>query len=227
MAKEKKTATTRTSIDELNESLSGIEQRVEQNKKRIILYVVGLLVILGIGLAWYYGHKSNVENATDLIGQADMSLMKGNDSIALQQYLAVANEYSNGVANRANLNAAILLYKEGKYEEALKSVSEYDAEEELIGAAAQSLKGDCLVNHDKFDEAIAAYDKAVSIANGNELYAPIFLMKKATVLNAQKKYADAGAIYQTIKDSYPKYVAAYRVNIDKYIERAKFQAEQK
>ena len=73
----------------------------------------------------------------------------------------------------------------------------------------------------------AAYDKAVSIANGNELYAPIFLMKKATVLNAQKKYADAGAIYQTIKDSYPKYVAAYRVNIDKYIERAKFQAEQK
>ena len=220
MAKEKKTATTRTSIDELNESLSGIEQRVEQNKKRIILYVVGLLVILGIGLAWYYGHKSNVE-------KADMSLMKGNDSIALQQYLAVANEYSNGVANRANLNAAILLYKEGKYEEALKSVSEYDAEEELIGAAAQSLKGDCLVNLDKFDEAIAAYDKAVSIANGNELYAPIFLMKKATVLNAQKKYADAGAIYQTIKDSYPKYVAAYRVNIDKYIERAKFQAEQK
>ena len=32
MAKESKKQETRTSIDELNESLSGLEQRVEQNK---------------------------------------------------------------------------------------------------------------------------------------------------------------------------------------------------
>ena len=35
-----------------------------------------------------------------------------------------------------------------------------------------------------------AYDEAISVANGNELYAPVFMMKKATVLSAQQKYSD-------------------------------------
>ena len=50
-------------------------------------------------------------------------------------------------------------------------------------------------------------------------------MQEATA-DAQK-YADAAVIYQKIKDSYPKYLMAYRVNIDKYIDRANFLANQK
>lgn len=227
MAKESKTQETRTSIDELNESLSGLEQRVEQNKKSVIWYAVALLVVIGLGLGYYYGKKSAKEDAGEMIGKADIELMQGNDSVALAQYQAVAAEYSNGVANRANLNAAILLYQKGKYEEALKAVENYDVEEELVGAASQSLKGDCLVNLKKYDEAVAAYDKAISVANGNELYAPVFMMKKATVLSAQQKYSEAAAIYQNIKDNYSKYVNAYRVNIDKYIDRSNYLAGNK
>lgn len=227
MAKESKTQETRTSIDELNESLSGLEQRVEQNKKSVIWYAVALLVVIGIGLGYYYGKKSAKEDAGEMIGKADIELMQGNDSVALAQYQAVAAEYSNGVANRANLNAAILLYQKGNYEEALKAVENYDVEEELVGAASQSLKGDCLVNLKKYDEAVAAYDEAISVANGNELYAPVFMMKKATVLSAQQKYSEAAAIYQNIKDNYSKYVNAYRVNIDKYIDRSNYLAGNK
>lgn len=227
MAKESKKQETRTSIDELNESLSGLEQRVEQNKKSVIWYAVALLVVIGLGLGYYYGKKSAKEDAGEMIGKADIELMQGNDSVALAQYQAVAAEYSNGVANRANLNAAILLYQKGKYEEALKAVENYDVEEELVGAASQSLKGDCLVNLKKYDEAVVAYDEAISVANGNELYAPVFMMKKATVLNAQQKYSEAAAIYQNIKDNYSKYVNAYRVNIDKYIDRANYLAGNK
>ena len=227
MAKESNKQETRTSIDELNESLSGLEQRVEQNKKSVIWYAVALLVVIGLGLGYYYGKKSAKEDAGEMIGKADIELMQGNDSVALAQYQAVAAEYSNGVANRANLNAAILLYQKGNYEEALKAVENYDVEEELVGAASQSLKGDCLVNLKKYDEAVAAYDEAISVANGNELYAPVFMMKKATVLSAQQKYSDAAAIYQNIKDNYSKYVNAYRVNIDKYIDRANYLAGNK
>lgn len=227
MAKESKKQETRTSIDELNESLSGLEQRVEQNKKSVIWYAVALLVVIGLGLGYYYGKKSAKEDAGEMIGKADIELMQGNDSVALAQYQAVAAEYSNGVANRANLNAAILLYQKGNYEEALKAVENYDVEEELVGAASQSLKGDCLVNLKKYDEAVAAYDEAISVANGNELYAPVFMMKKATVLSAQQKYSEAAAIYQNIKDNYSKYVNAYRVNIDKYIDRANYLAGNK
>lgn len=227
MAKETKKEATRTSIDELNESLSTLEQRVEQNERKIVWYVVGLLVVIGLGLGYYYGiHRNGIDNATEMIGQADIALAQGNDSVALQQYLQVADEYSNSIANRANLNAAILLYQQGKYEEAIKSVDNYDVNDELVGAAAASLKGDCLVNLKKYDEAISSFDKAVSTSNNNALYTPLFMMKKATVLNAQQKYAEAAEIYTAIKEKYPKYLIAYRVNIDKYIERANYLAGQ-
>ena len=228
MAKENKKNATRTSIDELNESLSSFEQRVEQNKKKVVWYIGGLIAIIAIGLGYYYGiYRSGIDGASEMIGKADISLAQGNDSLALAQYQAVAAEYSNSVANRANLNAAILLYQEGKYQEALNSLNEYSLDDELIGAAAESLKGDCLVNLKKYDEAIVSYDNAISVSADNALYTPLFMMKKATVLSAQKKYADAAAIYQKIKESYPKYLMAYRVNIDKYIDRANFLANQK
>lgn len=228
MTKENKKNATRTSIDELNESLSSFEQRVEQNKKKVVWYIGGLIAIIAIGLGYYYGiYRSGIDGASEMIGKADISLAQGNDSLALAQYQAVAAEYSNSVANRANLNAAILLYQEGKYQEALNSLNEYSLDDELIGAAAESLKGDCLVNLKKYDEAIASYDNAISVSADNALYTPLFMMKKATVLSAQKKYADAAAIYQKIKESYPKYLMAYRVNIDKYIDRANFLANQK
>ena len=204
-----------------------MEQRVEGNKKTLIIYLVALLVVIGIGLAVFYSLKSSEKSASEAIAKADITLAQGNDSLALTQYQAVAAEYSNGVANRANLNAAILLYQKGKYQEALADLNNYDIEDELVGAAAQSLKGDCYVNLKNLDEALAAYDKAISICDGNELYAPLFMMKKATVLTEQKKNAEAKAIYEEIKEKFPKYIQAYQLNIDKYIERADFLAGQK
>ena len=47
MAKEKSTQT-RTSIDELNENLSSIEQKVENNKKIIIYAATAIVIIAAI-----------------------------------------------------------------------------------------------------------------------------------------------------------------------------------
>ena len=114
-----KKETTRTSIDELNESLSTFEQKVENNKKYIYWIAGGIVVLALIILGYVYGiHNPNMENAKAEIAKADMDLSLGKDSVALQEYLAVAANYSNDPANRASLNAAIILYKEGKYEEA-------------------------------------------------------------------------------------------------------------
>ena len=56
------------------------------------------------------------------------------------------------------------------------------------------------------------------------MYAPTFMLKKATVLHELKKYADEIKIYETIRDSYPQYAQQLQVNVDKYIERAKAMA---
>jgi tetratricopeptide (TPR) repeat protein len=72
----------------------------------------------------------------------------------------------------------------------------------------------------QYDKALSAFDKAVKLCDGNELYAPLFILKKATVLHEQGKYADEAAAYQIIKDKYLNFANENRVNVDKYIERA-------
>ena len=156
----------------------------------------------------------------DAIGQADTQLMQGNDSIALAQYMQVADEHGYDAGNRARLNAAILLYKDKKYKEALDYLADYDVKDEVIGAAAQSLEGDCNVNLKNYDAALSCFDAAIKTSNDNPAYTPYFMMKKATVLEALKKYSEAAAVYGDIMAKYPLYGDQNRLDIEKYKLRA-------
>lgn len=221
----KKVNETRTSIEELNESLSGIEKKVEDNKKMIVWVVAGIIAIAAIIFGYVYLIQNpNMEKAKEEIAKADEDYTMGQDSIALNEYMAVADNYSNSAANRAGLNAAIILYKQGKYEEAIKYLEKFDATGTIVGPASQALMGDCYVNLQKYDDAVNYFDKAISLAGDNELYTPLFILKKATVLREQQKYAEEAELLQTIKDKYPNFIMGYQVDVDKYLERAKAQA---
>ena len=220
MAK-KQNQSARTTLEEVNESLSTAAQRIENNKKYINWALMAIAVIVLLAVGYIYGiHRPNLQKAKDQIGKADMELMQGNEDEALKSYEKVAAEFSNKPAERAHLNAAILLYEKGEYEKAAKHLEDFTPAGNLIGPASQSLLGDCYVNLKKLDKAIAAYDKAISLAGDNEAYAPAFMVKKATVLHEQKKYADEAAIYQEIKDKYPYYGQQGGIDVDKYLERA-------
>ena len=220
-----KKETTRTSIDELNESLSSFEQKVENNKKYIYWITGAIVAVALIVLGYVYGiHNPNMEKAKAEIAKADLDLSLGKDSVALQEYLAVANNYSNDPANRANLNAAIILYQKGKYQEAADNIKNFDAEGTIVGPASQSLLGDCYVNLKKYDEALSAFDKAISLSKDNALYTPLFMIKKAVVYREQKNFKADAEIYQTIKDNYPEFSASYRIDVEKYLVRAKAEA---
>ena len=211
----------RTTLEEVNESLTTAAQRIEENKKYIYWALAAIAAILL--LVFGYLHliqKPNEEKAIQQIGKADLERMQGDEDAALKDYEKVAAEFSNKTGERAHLNAAILLYQKGEYEKAVKHLEDYSAEGNLIGPASKSLLGDCYVNLKKLDKAMSAYDQAISMANGNELYAPAFMIKKATVLHEQKKYAEEAAIYQEIKDKYMLYAQQYRFDVDKYLERA-------
>lgn len=221
----KKETTTRTSVEELNENLSSIAQKVENNQKYILWAVCGIVVLAALIFGYIYGIQNPRQQAAiDEIAQADMALEAGQDSVALAQYMKVADAYSNAPANRANFQAAVLLYNNGKYEEAIKYMKEFDADGVLTGPAAKSLLGDCYVNLDKLDDALKAFDDAVSLADGNELYAPLFMLKKANVYRAQKKFAEEVKIYEEIKAKYPSFGDAYNFDVEKYLERANAEA---
>ena len=220
MAK-KQNQSARTTLEEVNESLSTAAQRIENNKKYINWALIATAVLVLLAVGYIYGiHNPNLQKAKDQIGKADLELMQGNEEEALKSYEKVAAEFGNKPAERAHLNAAILLYEKGEYEKAAKHLEDFTPAGNLIGPASQSLLGDCYVNLKKLDKAIAAYDKAISLSGDNDAFTPAFMVKKASVLHEQKKYADEAAIYQEIKDKYPYYGQQGGLDVDKYLERA-------
>lgn len=221
MANNKPNEETRTSIDEVNDTLTGIGEKVQSNPKVVVWSCVAVAAVVAIILLYVYVIRQPGQNAANnALGQADIELLMGNDSIALAKYQQVAADHGYDAGNLANLNAAILLYKQGKYEDALKYLKDYSSSENIIGASAKSLEGDCYVNLKKYPEAIDCYKQAVKISDNNPHYTPAFLLKEATVLREQKDFKAEAAVYEEIMKDYPNYGAEIGVDLEKYLERA-------
>lgn len=211
----------RTTLEEVNESLTGAAQKLEENKKYIYYACGAILAVVLLVAGYLYGiHFPNKAKALEQIGKADIENLQGDTINALKDYEKAFDAFSNKEAERAAFNAAIILYQQGKNKEAAEYLEKYDPSGNLVGPASQSLLGDCYVNMKQYDKAVSAFDKAIKLADKNEFYAPTFMIKKATVLHELKKYAEEAAIFQDIKDNYPSYCQVYQFNADKYLERA-------
>ncbi len=212
---------TRTSIDDVNDTLTEISTKVEQNSKIIVYSCVGVAVVVALILIWIYAiRQPGINAANEALGQADMELIMGNDSIALEKYQQVARDHGYKAGELASLNAAILLYKDKKYDEALAALKGYSSSDDIIAAGAKSLEGDCYVNLKQYPEAVAAFKKAVAISDNNPHYTPVFMLKEATVLHEMKDYTAEADIYKTLIADYPTFGDELGINFEKYLERA-------
>lgn len=224
MANTPKQEETRTSIDEVNDTLTGLGEKVQKNPKTIMYSCVAVAVVVIAILVYVYAiRQPGIQAGNEALGQADIELLMGNDSIALAKYEQVADNHGYKAGELASLNAAILLYRDGKYEAALSRLKDYSASESIIGAAAKSLEGDCYVNLKNYPEALACFKKAVKISDNNPSYTPAFLMKEATVLSAMGNHKEEAEVYETIVKDYPKYGPSMGIDVDRYLERAKNQ----
>lgn len=215
-------------LDVLNKENEELKNNVTKGQKYVMWGMIAISVIAIIVIIYIFAVRNpGIKAANEAVSQADITLSQGNDSVALAQYQQVANEYGYEAGNRATLVAATMLYRDGKYEEAISNLKNFDPKEALVGAAAMSLEGDCYVNLQKYSDALAAYDKAIKISDNNALYTPLFMLKKATVLREQKDYAAELKVLKAIKADYPEYSRAYNLDIDKYIARAEYQASEK
>lgn len=215
-------------IDNINDSLTGLGAKVQNNQK-IIFIATGILALIVLGvLVYIYAFRDpKIQAGNEAIGQADLELALGNDSLALQQFMAVADKHGFDAGNRAALQAAILLYEKGDYQQALKYVDKFDSDEKIVGPAALSLKGDCLVNLDQLDKAADAFRAAIAKSDKNPAYTPFFMLKLARVYREQKDYAKEADIYAEILKEYPLYGDKNNIDIEKYLQRARIQAEKK
>lgn len=227
MAKKKQVEETKTSLDEFNDKLTDMSLKIKKNQKKIYIICAIVAVVVG-GLLYYFMSVVPKGQARqhDAIAVADREALAGNDSIAIDIYRQVAAD-GKDAGNRALLDAAILLYNNGDNEGALAMVDDYSAKENIIGAAAYSLKGDCLVNLDRLDEAVAAFKDAISQSDDNADLTPIFMEKLARVYAAQGKYADQISTLEDLVSKYPLYADHQEVTARRDLELARLNGEKK
>lgn len=197
--------------------------RIKANKKLITGAAVAVVVVIIAALAWYFINQANSRKADEAAGRADV---EQNDSIALQLYKEAAT-YGHASGNRAKLEVAMRLYEKADYQGALEYLEDASIDDHIVAAGALTLKGDCLVNLEKYDEALGAYDKAISKADKNPAIVPLILIKKANIFHEQKNYTDEAAAYKTILDEYAQYNAGTQFDVRKAYSRANALAQNK
>lgn len=214
-------------LEELAKDNQELKNNVTRGQKYLMWGMIVIAIIAIVVLIYmFFVHKPGIAAANEAASKADIELAQGNDSTALALYRAAADK-GHDAGSRAALMAATLSYRNGNFEAAISDLKKFKGNDEIVAAAAKSLEGDCYVNLQKYPEALKAYDKAISESNDNALYTPLFMMKKATVLRAQGDYAAELKVLEAIKEKYPEYGNQYRLDIDKYIARAKYQADNK
>lgn len=208
-----------TAIDRMNSHLTDAGSKIADNKKIIMIAVGVILVIAAFVLSYLFIYKNpHVEKAFEAYNGVETQTL--NDSVAADQYMEVANQYSGDVAGKlAALSAAEALYNQGRYEEAAEYLKKFSSKDDVLESNALVLAGDCYVNLQNYDEAINYYQKAVRKANNNPQIVPRVLLKEANVYDAQGNYGKALECYQQIKNNYPEFQLGNGMEIDAYIAR--------
>ena len=224
MAEQKKTNEALNVEDALTQS----EAFLIKNKKAIIGAVLAIVIIVA-GVVMYKNLYAQPREE-----KAQAALFKGQeyfeadkyeqalngDSIGYKGFLTVAEEYSGtDAANLAKAYAGLCYAHLGKYEEALKALDSFSGNDQLVAPAMKGAMGNCYAQLGQLDKAVSLLLQAAEEANSNAI-SPIYLQQAGEILVKQGKYDDAINAYTTIKE---KYFRSYQsMNIDKYIEQAKF-----
>ena len=220
MASHKDKKQEETAIDRMNAQLTDAGTKIADNKKIIFIALGVILVVAAFTMSYLFIYKNpHMEKAFDALNTVE-TMPNLNDSVAAEQYMQVADQYSGDMAGKlAALTAGEALYNQGKYEQAAEYLKRFSSKDAVLDANAMVLTGDCYVNIEKYDEALNYYNKAIRKANGNPQIVPRVLLKEANVYDAQGNYGKAMECYQTIKDSYPGFQLGNGVEMDAYISR--------
>jgi tetratricopeptide (TPR) repeat protein len=140
------------------------------------------------------------------------------DSLGYKGFLKIADEFSGTDAGKlANVYAGLCYAQLGQYENAIKYLDKFGANDLLVTPALMATMGNCYAQLGQLDKAAATLVKAADKANSHAL-SPIYLVQAGQIYEKLGKKSEAVNAYQTVKD---KFFNSYlSMDIDKYIERA-------
>lgn len=214
--------------DPLNveEALNTSEAFLLKNKNLLLGIVVAIVVVVSGTVGYkHFISEPKEQKAAEAIFKGEQYFGADNyetalngDSIGYAGFIKLADEFSGTDAgNLANAYAGICYAQLGKYEDAIKFLDKFNADDYFVAPAVLGTLGNCYAQIGQLDKAAATLLKAADKANSTSL-SPIYLLQAGQILEKQGKNAEAIEAYKQIK---AKYANSYQaMDIDKYIERA-------
>lgn len=210
----------------VDEALSTSEAFLLKNKNLLLGIVAAIVVVVAgvLGYKHFISAPKELKAAEAIFkgeqyfGADNYEIALNGDSTGYAGFVKLADEFSGTDAgNSANAYAGICYAQLGKYEDAIKFLDKFSADDYFVAPAIIGTLGNCYAQVGQLDKAAATLLKAADKANSVSL-SPIYLLQAGQILEKQGKNAEAVEAYKQIKT---KYANSYQaMDIDKYIERA-------
>lgn len=210
----------------VDEALSTSEAFLLKNKNLLLGIVAAIVVVVAgvLGYKHFISAPKELKAAEAIFkgeqyfGVDNYEIALNGDSTGYAGFVKLADEFSGTDAgNLANAYAGICYAQLGKYEDAIKFLDKFSADDYFVAPAIIGTLGNCYAQVGQLDKAAATLLKAADKANSVSL-SPIYLLQAGQILEKQGKNAEAVEAYKQIKT---KYANSYQaMDIDKYIERA-------
>lgn len=185
-----------------------VESYLEKNTK-LISAVVALVVLIVGG---YFGYKwwtdtQNQEAQTQMFpavyyfeqDSLKKALNGDGNNIGL---ISIAEDYGSTKAGKlAKFYIGAIYLKQGKFQDAIDNLKDFQSEDILIGPRANCLIGDAYMEMNDHAKALEYYKRA-ALHTPNKYFSPKYLLKAALAQELMKNYPDAINSYNMLLEKY-------------------------
>ena len=211
---------------DLEVAMSSSEAFIIKYQNKFLAGIAAIVIVVGGVLGYqHFIAEPNEKKASEALFKGEQYFMADNyefalngDSLGYEGFLKVADEFSGTDAGQlANAYAGICYAQLGQYENAVKFLDKFNADDQLVSPALMGTLGNCYAQLGQLDKGAATLMKAADKADSHAL-SPIYLIQAGQIYEKLGKNSEAVSAYQTVKD---KYFNSYQsMDVDKYIERA-------
>jgi len=190
------------------ERLTSFEHYIENNSKKLGTIAGAIALVIAAFFGYRYWNNTQDQEAQSQMFSAVYYFEADSLKKALNGdgnnlgFLAIAEDYGyTKAAKLAHFYIGSIYLKQGKYQEALDNLKDFNSDDVLIRPRANCLIGDAYLELNDLDNALEYYKKAALHAP-NKHFSPRYLMKAAFVQELQKSYADAINSYDQVIKKY-------------------------
>lgn len=208
--------------DKLEENVSKVEEFFKKNKKTIsTCFCLAVVVVLGIMAYNNFVRQPKIKEAQAQAFQAEKFFQEGSFELALNGdgdmlgFEQIAQEYGSAAGESIYLYGGLCNLQLGNWQAAIDWLKKYSGSDVILAQRAIAAQGDALCGLEKFEEALAQYQKAADYAEN--AYCAEYLLKAGEVAEKLGSQAKALELYKKVKDLYPSTLQGQV--IDKYISR--------